>query len=144
MLLLLQALVNVHGNSATATKLQTARTISLSGDVTGSASFNGSANVTITTNLANVAVATGTVRVYSSSDFGNGNIAYPSGFNKDNCIPISVAIYNSTDSRWDFFNSLYNNLTVSLYSSTISVTINAREGYIASGTYNVKVMLMKI
>lgn len=137
-------LVGVHGNSATATRLQTARNITLSGDVTGSASFNGSANVTITTNLANVAVATGTVRVSSSSDFGNGNIAYPSGFNKDNCIPISVAIYNSTDPRWDFFNSLYNNLTVSLYSSTISVTVNAREGYIASGTYNVKVMLMKI
>ena len=132
------------GNSATATRLQTARNITLSGDVTGSASFNGSANVTITTNLANVTVATGTVRVYSSSDFGNGNIAYPSGFNKDNCIPISVAIYNSTDPRWDFFNSLYNNLTVSLYSNTISVTVNAREGYIASGTYNVKVMLMKI
>lgn len=132
------------GNSATATRLQTARNISLSGDVTGSASFNGSANVIITTNLANVTVATGTVRVSSSSDFGNGNIAYPSGFNKDNCIPISVAIYNSTDPRWDFFNSLYNNLTVSLYSNTISVAVNAREGYIASGTYNVKVMLMKI
>lgn len=132
------------GNSATATRLQTARNITLNGDVTGSASFNGSANVIITTNLANVTVATGTVRVSPSSDFGNGNIAYPSGFNKDNCIPISVAIYNSTDPRWDFFNSLYNNLTVSLYSNTISVTVNAREGYIASGTYNVKVMLMKI
>ena len=37
------------GNSATATKLATARTITLSGSVTGSASFDGSSNVTIST-----------------------------------------------------------------------------------------------
>lgn len=40
------------GNAATATALQTARTISLSGAVTGSASFDGSANITITTSSA--------------------------------------------------------------------------------------------
>lgn len=40
------------GNAATATKLATARTISLSGDVTGSASFDGSANATITATVA--------------------------------------------------------------------------------------------
>lgn len=44
-------LADVHGNSATATKLQTARSISLTGDVTGSVSFDGSKNVSITTNL---------------------------------------------------------------------------------------------
>jgi len=38
---------NADGNAATATKLQTTRTISLSGDVTGSANFDGSSNVTI-------------------------------------------------------------------------------------------------
>lgn len=37
------------GNAATATKLQTARTISLIGAVTGSASFDGSEDITITT-----------------------------------------------------------------------------------------------
>lgn len=36
------------GNAATATALQTSRTISLTGDVTGSASFNGTANASIT------------------------------------------------------------------------------------------------
>ena len=35
------------GNAATATRLQTARTITLSGDVTGSVQFDGSANVTL-------------------------------------------------------------------------------------------------
>ena len=41
------------GNAATATKLATARTISLTGDVTGSATFDGSANASITATVAN-------------------------------------------------------------------------------------------
>lgn len=43
----------LDGNAATATKLKTARTISVSGGVTGSATFDGSANATITTTVAN-------------------------------------------------------------------------------------------
>lgn len=129
-----------------ADKLKNPRTISLNGDVTGSTNFDGSGNVTVETNLANVAVATGTVRVYSSDDtFGQGNINYPAGYTRDNCVPISVGIYNNIDPRWDYFNSLKNNLTVSLYSSTISVLINAiNTESITTGTYNVKVVLMKI
>lgn len=41
--------ISITGNSGTATKLQTARTISLTGSVTGSGSFDGSGNVTIST-----------------------------------------------------------------------------------------------
>lgn len=41
------------GNASTASKLQTARNIQLSGDVSGSVSFDGSANVNITTTVAN-------------------------------------------------------------------------------------------
>lgn len=40
------------GNASTSTKLATARTIALTGDVTGSASFDGSANATITAVVA--------------------------------------------------------------------------------------------
>lgn len=40
------------GNSATATKLATARTISLTGDVSGSTSFDGSGNASITATVA--------------------------------------------------------------------------------------------
>lgn len=85
-------LVGVHGNSATATRLQTARNITLSGDVTGSASFNGSANVTITTNLANVTSLSGTITLTASSSSGtsysqtNLTLNYPSGYNKNNTI----------------------------------------------------------
>ena len=49
------------GNSTTATTLQTARTIGISGDGTGTAtSFNGSANITIPFTLANSGVTAGT------------------------------------------------------------------------------------
>ncbi len=43
---------NTSGNAATATALATSRTISLTGDVSGSASFNGTANATISTTIA--------------------------------------------------------------------------------------------
>lgn len=45
------------GNASTATKLATSRTLSISGDGTGSASFDGSANSTITLTLASVGTA---------------------------------------------------------------------------------------
>ena len=50
---------SVTGNADTATKLATARDIALSSDVTGTASFDGSANISITTTLANTAVTAG-------------------------------------------------------------------------------------
>ncbi len=50
----------LNGNAATASKLQTARTITLSGDISGSASFDGSTDVTISGTLANSGVTAGT------------------------------------------------------------------------------------
>lgn len=44
---------NISGNAGTATKLATARTISLTGDVTGSATFDGSGDASITATVAN-------------------------------------------------------------------------------------------
>lgn len=51
---------NVTGNAGTATKLETARTIQLTGDATGSASFDGSANASIEVTIAANSVALGT------------------------------------------------------------------------------------
>ena len=53
------AVTSVTGNAGTATKLATARTISLSTDATGSVSFDGSANATIAVTLANSGVTAG-------------------------------------------------------------------------------------
>lgn len=50
---------SVSGNAGTATKLATGRTIALTGGVTGSVSFDGSANVSISTTVANLGVANG-------------------------------------------------------------------------------------
>ena len=51
---------DVSGNAATATKLATARTISVSGDADGSASFDGSANADIAITLDTVNANVGT------------------------------------------------------------------------------------
>jgi hypothetical protein len=50
----------LSGNASTASTLQTARTIALSGDVVGSISFNGSSDVTIATAIQPNSVALGT------------------------------------------------------------------------------------
>ena len=51
---------SINGNAATATALQTARNIALTGDVTGTASFNGTANASIASTLANSGITAGT------------------------------------------------------------------------------------
>jgi len=51
---------SISGNAGTATALATSRTLGLSGDVTGTASFNGTANATIAATLANSGVTAGT------------------------------------------------------------------------------------
>lgn len=51
---------NTTGNAATASALDTARTIALGGDLSGSASFDGSASITITADIQPDSVALGT------------------------------------------------------------------------------------
>ena len=51
---------DITGNAGTATTLETARNISVSGDATGSASFDGSANSDIALTLSNSGVVAGT------------------------------------------------------------------------------------
>ena len=75
---------NLSGNATTATTLQTARTIALTGRVTGSASFNGGANASIATAIAAGSItgtdlADGTV---TSAKIADGTIAATDvGFN---------------------------------------------------------------
>jgi len=51
---------SIDGNAGTATKFTTARIIGVSGDVTGSTSFDGTANASITATLASSGVTAGT------------------------------------------------------------------------------------
>lgn len=61
---------SLNGNAATATKLATARTISLTGSVTGSGTFDGSGNlsITTTTNHTHTAATTSANGFMSSDD----------------------------------------------------------------------------
>lgn len=62
----------VSGNAGTATKLATARTISLGDQLQGSASFNGSANITINAQLKNVSVGGANTNTYLYRRFASG------------------------------------------------------------------------
>ena len=64
--------LTTSGTAAAATKLATARTIALSGDVTGSASFNGTANATISAQIAANAV---TANEIASGAVGSAELA---------------------------------------------------------------------
>ena len=153
MQLLLLVHLNAHGNSATATKLATARNIKLQGAVSGNANFDGSGNVIITTTQANIAVLTGKIQ-------DDITINYPTGFNKNNCIVIS-AMMKKTDENANYgFGSVFNSaiyvsggvpIVVSLGNSNIS--LSAKKILLSSGTVqyasleaemNYKVVLMKV
>ncbi len=77
------------GNASTASQLQTARTISLTGDLTGSASFDGSANITINT---------------TASFVGTTNLSY------DNATRV-IASDTGTDATLPLFSSTIAGLT---------------------------------
>ena len=67
---------DLEGNASTATALETARDIALAGDVTGTASFDGTGNISITTTVAanSVALGTDTTGNYMSDTSGGNGI----------------------------------------------------------------------
>lgn len=86
----------MHGSS---TRLKTARNIILKGAVSGSATFDGSKNIDIDTTLENIVILTGSITLtgLTGDTEETGivqNIAYPEGFNKDNCFVVSVGFSN--------------------------------------------------
>ena len=66
----------LSGNAATATKWQTARTLTLTGDVSGSVAMDGSGNVSMTTTGANLVHKTGNESVAGDKTFtGNTSMS---------------------------------------------------------------------
>ena len=145
----------------TATRLQNARTISLSGAVSGSTSFNGSRNVTITTTQANIAVLTGTLpHDGTSTDI---TINYPSGYTRDNCVVIakegkrgtSSDIY-TTGTTFDTINYIKGGLALSVSLQDTYITIRAKNINLTDGdtamvkpiaadtTFGYRIVLLKI
>ena len=72
---------DLTGNADTATTLATARTISLSGDVAGSASFDGSGDITISTTaqIDSIALGTDTTGDYVQSISGGTGVTITGG-----------------------------------------------------------------
>jgi hypothetical protein len=117
------------GNASTATTLQTARTISLTGDVAGSVSFDGSGNAAISTTIQanSVALGTDTTGNYMVNvTAGTGvSVSHTQGEGSTATVSIGQAV-GTTD------NVTFNNVTVNgtltsddITSTNISVAGNA-------------------
>lgn len=152
----------------TTSKWGTARTLALSGAVSGSASVDGSGNVTITTKQANIAVLTGSATAEGSTteiiNYATADINYPSGFNRNNCIVLAFALTTSNSNVGDNYNGFLARLNIDnnfyLIGSSIdsvrysqSRSINLTDSAISirimnvtnsSKTFNYKIVLMKI
>lgn len=74
---------NLSGNASTSVKWQTARTLTLSGDVSGSVNIDGSNNVTLETSTdsisSSISILTGTI-------LNGGTIPLPSGYTSEQCV----------------------------------------------------------
>lgn len=84
-----------------ANKLKTPRQISVSGAVSGSASFDGSGNVNIVTTQANIAVLTGSLTKNGKQITATMN--YPNGYNKNNCVILSAEMIGGTTASGDVY-----------------------------------------
>ncbi|WII94705.1 phage tail protein [Moraxella haemolytica] len=88
-------------NAATATKLRTARTISLTGAVTGSVNFDGSGNVSVNTTVQSVS---NKVVVMTGVIDNGGTIPLPAGFSERQCNwLVSIHKDNPADTKWDIY-----------------------------------------
>jgi len=133
---------DTSGNAATATALATSRTIALSGDVSGSASFDGTANATITATVANnshshtIANVTGLQTAldaaFVSASASNDTITFTTAGGTTSSVSISDAVL-STEQVQDIIGGM-----VSGNSETnIAVTYNDSTGklnFSATGT----------
>jgi len=83
---------DLTGNADTATTLATARTISLSGDVAGSASFDGSGDITITTTaqIDSIALGTDTTGDYVESMSGGTGVTVTGGTGEGSTPSIAI------------------------------------------------------
>ena len=121
--------------------MQNTRTISLTGDVTGSANFDGSENVSINAKL-NIATITGKISLSKGS--GSVTLNYPNGYNADNCIPLAVGIDIMAANYYSYYSVNTMQFEARLTGSGIVVKVDSSDGVGTSSSKNVKVVLMKI
>lgn len=153
---------NASGNAPTATKLQNARNIAINGAVSGSSNFDGSGNIAITTKQANIAVLGG--KLIANGTDTDTNIAYPTGYNQNNCVVISASVLNNSNTANGYTVGTTNDST-SYVRGGISIAVSLRQNQItirakninisdgdcinrpiaaSSSSFNFKIVLMKI
>jgi hypothetical protein len=125
---------DLTGNAATATALETARTISLSGDVVGSVSFNGTGNVDIAATIQSNSVALGadtTGDYVASLVAGTGvTLADNTGETATPTISIGQAVATTSDVTFNDL-TVSGNLIVSGTTTTVNTeTINLADNII--------------
>ena len=132
--------LNSNANAVSASKIQTARNISLDGAVRGNADFDGSTDVTINTTLNNIAVLTGTIPNTGTTGTRAFARNFPEGFNRDNCIVVSYSV--------DFVYSRYFEIVKGAnLQKSISFTNDNKIKYSVQGVsdkVDYKIVLMKI
>lgn len=126
------------GNAATATKWQTARTLSLTGDVTGSATIDGSGNVSIATTGSNLVHKTGAETIAGDKTF-TGNL------NVSGTIDSRQKIYTRTIGTTNDLQIIYTrvgNVVTGRYKAKFSGTfpLSLNDGYKAPTAYPVNVV----
>lgn len=90
------------GNAQTADALSTARTISLTGDVSGSASFDGSSNVNIATTVNN-AISIAEYTAVDGSSGSSGTINVTEASDADNIASVSGGVVTATAGTYLIF-----------------------------------------
>lgn len=126
----------INGNAATATKWQTARTLDLTGDVTGSVSMDGSGNVSMATTGANL--------VHKS---GNENIAGDKTFT--GTVNAAQKIYTRTIGSTNDLQIIYTrvgNVVTGRYTAAKSgvFTLSNNDGYKSNSGYPVNVIAQNV
>lgn len=124
---------NINANASTATKLATARNIELTGDVTGTASFDGSENATITATIAanSVALGTDTTGNYVAEVSGTDGVSI-TGSGSENA-SITIANTDKGSSQNIFKNVVAGATTIVADSNDDTLTIAAGSGISVTG-----------
>lgn len=132
----------LSGNAATATKWQTARTLSLTGDVAGSVSMDGSGNVSIATTGANLVHKTGAETIAGDKTF-TGKLSV------SGTLDAAQKVYTRTIGTTNYLQVVYtrvgNVVTGRFVAKTSGTfTLVGNDGYKSTSGYPVNVIALNV